>query len=89
MYFCVHITAQVHNDYVAVACSNNNQARRTKKSCMTASISLTNCQRVHWLCWKILLKDSAKYPAWLGPYTISRNLGKGVYKLKNTGGNVV
>ena len=28
-------------------------------------------------------------PAWLGPYTISKNLGKGVYELKNTAGNIV
>ena len=28
-------------------------------------------------------------PAWLGPYTISRNLGKGVYELKNAAGSIV
>ena len=28
-------------------------------------------------------------PAWLGPYTNSRNLGKGVYELKNAAGGIV
>ena len=26
---------------------------------------------------------------WLGPYTINRNLGKGVYELKNSSGRVL
>ena len=26
---------------------------------------------------------------WLGPYTINRNLGKGVYELKNSSGKVL
>ena len=28
-------------------------------------------------------------PVWLGPYTISKNLGKGVYELKNSDGEIM
>ena len=40
--------------------SNIVQAQKYQKKCMTESISPMNCLRVHWCCWKILLKNSAK-----------------------------
>jgi len=45
---------------------------------MTKSISPTNCQKVHWYSWKVLLKNSTTglhklCAAWLGLYTIIRN----------------
>ena len=93
MYFCIHITARVHNDYVAVACSNNNQALKNQKEVYDSKHQPDKLPEGTL----VLLENTAQKqcqggkpcPAWFGPYTISRNLGKGVYKLKNTAGNIV
>ena len=46
---------------------------------------------------EVLLKNTAQKqkkgsnmdPVWLGPYTISQYLGKGVYELKNSNGEIL
>ena len=67
--------------------SNIEQEQKRKRSCMTESISQMNYQRVPWYSSMVLLENTAQKqhrgklcPAWLGPYTISKHIGKGAYE---------